>query len=529
MTSQDFALLTAEIADLNQRLNVSSRHTLSFFNQFNKFQKLFEKYVGGMKPPGSGPGPGPGPNPPAPKKDPNQKDQDSGSRLSVEFRSAIAAINPLIKRSFATNQSLSNSVNKDLIKTSAELGVGIDDLLGEVLSLREEGFNTLNESTVKLIGRFKLTDQSTQSLIKFISTNSLNLMLNQRQSQELAVEIASFAQVMGTRQDEMLELAASLSQSVGTRGLLGTADELTQAFTNFGATLGGRGSGLVQQMNQFVMNTDNVNKLMALGIHNFEDAIAVQNDPQAQAKVVGEMAKVAAEKIKSLTAGLGTGPMAAKLAEAVLQPYGGKEALVFVQIAKAMEDQKQPLDENVKALNNFNTMTESFLNGFKLVAIYVGKALEYMPKFAPALAGALGTMLAVASAITALKFAVTMNTRALSLGGGMGGALSFLGGWPMLLLTGVLALHDYMKGTKENTDEINKKTPEPTQNPAMRSSMLSGYIFSQLNNIAMSGHRGSVDKEMLDSTKELVRLAKRNLDMTDPQKGLPSNPIRAGR
>lgn len=527
MTSQDFALLTAEIADLNQRLNASSRHTLAFFNQFKKFEKVFEKYVNGMKPPSPGPGPGPGPsNPP---KDPKDKGGKLDSSMGVEFRTAIASINPLIKRSFATNQSLSNSVNRDLVKTSAELGVGIDGLLAEVLSLREEGFNTLNESTVKLIGRFKQSDQNTQSLIKFMSTNSLNLMLNQRQSQELAVEIASFAQVMGTRQDEMLELAASISQSVGTRGLLGTADELTQAFTNFGATLGGRGSGLVQQMNQFVMNTDNVNKLMALGIHNFEDAIAAQTDPQAQAKVVGEMAKVAAERIKSLTSGLGTGPMAAKLAEAMLQPYGGKEALVFAQIAKAMEDQKQPLDENVKALNNFNTMTESFLNGFKLVSIYVGKALEYMPKFAPALAGAVGTMLAVASAITALKFAVTMNTKALGLGGGKGGVLSFLGGWPMLLLTGVLALHDYMKGTKENTDEINKKTPDPESNQGMRSSMLSGYILSQLSNIAMSQNRGSVDREMLDSTKELVRLAKRNLDMTDPQQGLPSSPMRSNR
>jgi len=84
-------------------------------------------------------------------------------------------------------------------------------------------------------------------------------------------------------------------------------------------------------------------------------------------------------------------------------------------------------------------------------------------------------------------------------------------------------------GNKEETEELNKKTPELEKDKAMQSSMLSGYILSQISNIALNQHRGAIDREMLESTKELVRLAKKSLDVTDPQRGLPSNQARAGR
>lgn len=535
MTSQDFALLTAQLSNLNQRLNASSRHTLAFFNQFKKFERVFERYVNGMNPsnPNPGPGPGPRPNPQNPPADTERAIKAANAMAKSMWESSIETINPLIKRAFATGPGLANTVNMQLVKASVDLGVGIDQLLTEVIALREEGFSNLDESTIRLIGRFKQTDQSTQSLIKFMSVNSLTLLQNQRQAQNLTNEIALFSQVMGTRQDDMLNLAASISKSMETRAALGTGAELTKAFTAFGATLGDRGSGLVGAMTQFITNTDNVSKLFALGIQDFESAIAAQNDPQAQAALIGQMAQQAAATVQSLIGDLGTGPMAAKLAESVLAPYGGQQALVFLQIAKAMEDQKQPLTDTAKALNTFNTMSEGFMNSFKIVAIGVSKLLELLPtKVLTTLGGVIGAIAALKTSQYALTYAIRMNTRAQAIagkGGMLGGLLGILSGPLGLIVTilGSIALGVW--GNKDETEELNNKTPEPERSPEMRSSMLSGYILSQLSNIALSQNRGTIDREMLENTKELVRLGRKTLDMSDPQRGLPSSPIRAGR
>jgi hypothetical protein len=421
----------------------------------------------------------------------------------------------------------------DMIKTSTSLGVSIDQLITEVLALREEGFNNLNDSTIRLIGRFKQTDQSTQSLIKFMSVNSLTLLQNQRQAQELTSQIASFAQVMGTRQDDMLNLAATISKSMETRAALGTGAELTKALTNFGATLGDRGSGLIGQMTQFITNTDNVSKLFALGIQDFESAITAQNDPQAQTAILGQMAKQAAATVQSLVGDLGTGPMAARMAESVLAPYGGQQALVFLQIAKAMEDQKQPLTDTAKALVNFNTGVEAMTTPLKLVGIGVSKLLEILPgKAIPILGNLLGGIIALKTSQYALTYAIRMNTQAQRLSGigGFGGKLlGFLGG-PIGMIVSILgSIALGIWGNKEETEELNNKTPELEKDKAMQSSMLSGYILSQISNIALNQHRGTIDREMLETSKELVRLARKSLDNTDPQRGLPSNPMKAGR
>ena len=541
MTSQDFINLTTQLTALNARLTASSRGTLAFFNQFKKFEKSFEDYVKNFKGQGSGGAPGGGGNgggggsggnnnQPTPEK----TLKAANAMAKSMWESSLDTINPLIKRAFATGPGLANSTNLEMIKTSAMLGVGIDQLLTEVIALREEGFNNLNDSTIRLIGRFKQTDQSTQSLIKFMSVNSLTLLQNQRQAQELTSQIASFSQVMGTRQDDMLNLAASISKSMDTRAALGTGAELTKALTNFGATLGDRGSGLVGQMTQFITNTDNVSKLFALGLQDFEDAIVAQNDPKGQVAVIGQMAKQAAATVQSIIGDLGSGPMAAKMAESMLAPYGGKDVLVFAQIAKAMEDQKQPLTDTAKALTNLNSGMEAMTTPLKIVGIGVGKLLELpvLKQLTPVLGSLIGGMLALKTAQYALTYAVRMNTQAARLSGvgGFGGKLlGYLGGpiGMIISILGSIALGIW--GNKEETEELNKKTPELEKDKAMQSSMLSGYILSQISNIALNQHRGAIDREMLESTKELVRLAKKSLDVTDPQRGLPSNQARAGR
>jgi hypothetical protein len=98
----------------------------------------------------------------------------------------------------------------------------------------------------------------------------------------------------------------------------------------------------------------------------------------------------------------------------------------------------------------------------------------------------------------------------------------------ILTLLGVAT--DILGETSKDTKELNEKTADQhKQENLNRSSMLSGYILSQLSNIALSQNRGSADREMLENSKELVRLAKRSLDVSDPQKGLPSASMRPNR
>jgi hypothetical protein len=531
--------LTNELAKFQATFNKMSKSGGTFLKEFLTYAKAFKDAV--KKSQGGGP-PTPG-NPPNPANPANPNPNPPGVGAKQENWMTVAqTMEPIMKRAFATGQSLNSIVTTKQILATAELGIGIDELATEILEFREAGVNTLNDSTLKLIGRMKLSDQSTQSLTKFVGVNSTTLLQNQKQGQQLAFEIADFAKVMGTRQDDMLNLAGAISQSMETRSVLGTGANLTQALTNFGSTLGNAKSGLVAELSKFMGDTSKTSALMALGMDRFEDAIAGQTSPEGQVQAINEMIMQTGGQLESMVENLGTGPMAAKMAEAMLAPYGGKQALVLIQLKKALEDQKEPLAKTADSMNNFSTLGNALINPLKVVAMKLGDLLNIIPtQLLSGIGNLVGVMLALKTSTFALNVTMGIANQiskmngVLGAGGGAGGigrlgkVLGILGPIAMIItLLGVAT--DILGETSKDTKELNEKTADQhKQENLNRSSMLSGYILSQLSNIALAQNRGSADREMLENSKELVRLAKRSLDVSDPQKGLPSASMRPNR
>jgi hypothetical protein len=535
---QELIDLTSELSQFESTLTKVSKHATSFVKEFITFSKSFKdavkKWQGNpANPPGPGPGPGPTPGP-----GPRNPSRSADMAGEAKWMSAIKTMEPLMRRAFATGPNLASTLSTKQLLATSELGIGIDELAAEILSFREEGVNNLNDSTLKLVGRMKLSDQSTQSLIKFVSVNSTSLLQNQKQGQELAVQISDFAKVMGTRQDDMLALAGAISQSMETRAVLGTGAQLTQALTNFASTLGAGKSGLVDQLSKFMGDTSKTSALMALGMDRFEDAISSQMSPEAQVQAVNQMIMEAGGQLEGILGDLGTGPMAAKMAESLAAPFGGKQALVLLQLKKALEDQKQPLNKTAESMTTFSTFGNALMNPLKIIAVKLGEFLNIIPtKYITTLGNLIGALLAVKTVTTALNITMGIANQigkfnnAMSGGGGgkLGKALGFLG--PIAVIIGLLGVaNEIMSETSQDTKELNQKTADQhKQENLNKSSMLSGYILSQLSNVALAQNRGSADREMLESSKELVRLARRSLDVSDPQKGLPSASMRPNR
>jgi hypothetical protein len=532
--------LTSELEVFHDSITKMSKHGGSFLKEFVSFSKTFKdavkKWTAGPPVPGGG-GPGGPPGPGGPGGPGGGGSGGKGGKGGdddgpmAKWISAAKSMEPLMRRAFATGADTGLSMKQYL--TSVNLGISVDQLAEEMLAFREEGVNNLNESTLKLIGRMKLSDQSTQSLIKFVSVNSTTLLQNQKQGQDLAFQIADFAKVMGTRQDDMLNLAGAISQSMDTRAALGTGADLTQALTNFGSTLGAAKSGLVDQLAKFMGDTSKTTALLNLGMDRFEDAITSQTSPEGQAQAVKEMIMQAGGQLENVISNLGTGPMAAKMAESMLTPYGGKQALALIQLKKALEDQKEPLNKTADAMNTFSTFGDALVNPLKMAVVYLGQLLNIIPtKLLVGFGNLIGALLAVKTITTALNVTMGISNQLAKFNSSMGGGgkfgkfLAFLG--PVAMLLGVAI--DILGETSKDTKELNEKTVDQhKQENLNKSSMLSGYILSQLSNIALAQNRGSADREMLENSKELVRLARRSLDVSDPQKGLPSTSMRPNR
>lgn len=455
---------------------------------------------------------------------------------------AMKEMSVLQSRSLATEKNLISTISTDQVAASLRMGVALSDLTSSVISLREQGVQKLDKSTLGLLARMKATGQSTDSLIKFLGANTSVLMLNQKQAQDLAGNLAYYSRVYQTRQDEILRLATSISKNFQVQAQLGAGAGLTGGFATLGAALGGRGSELVAQASQFFSNAS-LAQLQLLGIaEGFQERLAMETDPGRQKQIVEQMVKTAAATISGLKGGLGTDVASTRILQQFLQAFGGTNALVFPQLAKALEDAKEPIFQ----LSNSITGFTSIANAFAMPMQYLGAALNALLN-APVigtLAKGLATFYGTVSiwftitkiqqaytfvqqqsarltllAATRMDIAAKTNLAASRLsviGGGIFGVLGVIAGLAMTMFS-----------MSEDMEEMNKKTPDPAQK-TITNSGLTGQIFSQLVNIVTSQSTNVVQQEMLATQKELVRLAQQQNAWSAPNSGLPTPKIRQG-
>lgn len=517
----NFDDLTNELNDLTQEMrrltklmgqSSASRHIRSQ----ERFWKMFDKFM-------------------------NTPIMKEGKQAFGQLGEAMSEMNQLSLRSLATNKTLISTINKDLIFATFSTGLSMSQLAGEVISLREEGFMKVDQSLLTLAGRMKLTGQNTQSLIKFLGANTSVMMLNQREAANLAKDIAHYSQIYGTRQDDMLNLATSIAGNFAGQAQLGYGGQMTQAFTNLASVLGGRGTSLVGQLASFYQNATISQKQLLGFLNGFEERIATERDPEALKTILVDSLTKANQNIQSVVGSLGPGGMSTEIQKQLLTAFGGESALIIPQLLKALEDAKEPMVSMAKAIAGFNSAVEMF----KLPMMVVGTALNYLintpvignlVKGLFLVGGFVSTFL-IANKILQIsttkwgvfvrlfnlgvrKFevAVTRNLR------------TTMAGTPLALGIGLLValLGEFipnMLGMSDDLDDINKKTPDPTDKNKV-SAGLTGQIFSQLVNIVRDQGNGSMQAESLAVQKQLLMYARSQHDLT---KGTTSLPTVAGR
>lgn len=456
--------------------------------------------------------------------------------------SAMKEMSTLQSKSLATEKSLLSTISVDQIGASLSMGIALTDLTSSVISLREQGVQKLDKSTLGLIARLKATGQSTESLIKFLGANTSMLMLNQKEAQDLASNIAHYSRVYQTRQDTILNLATSMAKNFQVQSQLGAGAGLTGGFATLGAALGGRGSELVAQASQF-FSSASLAQLQLLGIaESFQERLAMETDPGRQKQIVEQMVKTAAATISGLKGGLGADATSTRILQQLLQAFGGTNALVFPQLAKALEDAKDPIFD----LSNSITGFTSIANAFAIPMQYLGAALNLLIN-APVI-GSLAKGLAVFYGTVSVWFTITKIQQALTFVYQHSARLNFLAATKMDIaaranlaaskmsfvgagifgVLGVIAgLAMTMFSMSEDMEDINKKTPDPAQK-SINNAGLTGQIFSQLVSIVTSQNTNIVQQEMLATQKELVRLAQQQNAWASPNSGLPTPKVRQG-
>lgn len=463
-----------------------------------------------------------------------------GKKLLAGLTDAMQKVEKTQIRSLATNKNLISTINTDQIQSSLQLGVAIDKLSEDVINLREAGVLNLNSSTIRLAARMRATGQSTESLVKFLKSNTSVMMLNQKESQNLAYDLAKFSNIYNSRQDDILELTTSLSKNFQIQSQLagaGQGGNIQAAFASFATTLGNRVDPLVDQMAS-IFGKGDLGQLIQLGIADgFQESLMAESDPTRQAELVKQMVLTASQAIEQRTSGLGTGAVDRQIYKQLIQSMGGENILVFRQLAKALEDQKSadsPWFTLDSAITTFGGIIESFLMPIKvfggiLLNFINLPGISHVIKWTAYLAG-FGVSLMMAAKTFAL--ATSLFSRSILIGAGkflLSSAQMLLASLPFQAITAPLLIIAAVAGAAyglwqlmgSNIEEINRKTPDQRSINAG----LTGQIFSQLVNIVTSTNSNSIQRESLQTQRELVRLIRQQNDRTDPNNSLATKPF----
>jgi len=498
----ELGLLTSQFESMNTFFN---RQPINrYLRQQERFSKEFEKFT----------------------KVPIIK---NGLEAIKGLSSVMKKMSDLQNRSFATEKSLIQTISVDQVAASVSLGADINEMTAQVIALREKGVEKLDRSTLGLLARMKVTGQSTESLIKFLGANTSYLMLNQREAQNLAVNLANFSRTYGTRQDEILRLTADLSKNLQIQSQLGAGAGIAGGFGALGATLGGRGTELINQAAQFFSKASYA-QLQLLNIADgYQERLAAETDPAKQKAIVEQMVKIAAQSVQGLQGGLGTDVMSSRIFEKLLQPYGGQSALIFPQLAKALEDAKNPINDLSNSMMGFSQLANIFatpmnLLGQALMAVINWPVVKQLSQALALFAGVAATYLSITRIWSALQFTYQMSTRLFNVAATKFGIdvrsfafASRLSFGPLGIITAaistIIGLAYGLDGMASDIKDINNKTPDPMDK---QKSSLSNQIFSQLINIVTNTNQGYIQREMLNTQRELLRLTKQQNDWNSP-------------
>lgn len=518
----NFGDLQSSLRDLNEELRnftrqVNTSRLNRTFRMFDSFQKSFKRFL-------------------------NIPIVTKGITALDSLKDALEKSEKIQKDALASNRSLVSVISTGQIKASLRMGVSLNELAEEINSLKDTGIVNLEDSTLALAARMKATGQSTQSLIKFLGANTSVMNLNQYQAQKLAKDLSEYSKVYQTRQDEILNLTAQVAQSFRLQSQLG-AGGIATGFTALAAQLGERSNDLISKASNFFAKAS-LSQLELLGIaEGFQERAARETDPAKQAAVVKELVKTAASNLKQLTGGLGTDTTSTKILEQILKPFGGMDAVGFLEVAKALEDAKAPMGKLSESITTFSSIAKMFFTPLEFVGSILSMLINLpilgdLVKGLSFLAGAVTTLGTLIISYKAISFLITNSSliyqraaRVMSINARMmlrsaqmnlaasrasraSGLSSFLG--PLGMILGPLALIPIILGMIEgNTDELNQKTPSQKDRDMLNSN-LTGQIFSQLVNIVNSSNSNSMDREMLSTQKELVKIAKLQYDRDDP-------------
>jgi hypothetical protein len=453
---------------------------------------------------------------------------------------AMDQMNYLQERALASNKSLTSVISKDLVAASFSMGVSIQALAQEVLELNETGISKLDKSTLLLAGRMRATGQDVGSLTRFLGVNNSLLMMNQTQAQHMADNLSVYSQKLGATQESILRLSESVAKNFELQAAMagqGQGGNLPAAFGALGARLGGKADQQIQLLSQ-IFGKGDLSQLIQLGIsEGFQEALLAEKDPAKQQAIMDQMIRTAAASVQSRIGGLGQSTADRQAASQMLKSMGGENVLVFQQLASMLGDARQPILDLSQALTTFNSISEMFSNGMQLMGAgllelinapiisQLIKGIAFIAGFFSPLIAAFG----VFATSVALFQATSVKLAAQLVWHGIkwlaGAAMTLLASvpfqalvWPITLLAAAFGGgYMYFTSMADDLKDLNDKTPDPRQRA---DAGLTGQIFSQLVNIVTSTNTNYVQREMLQTQKELVKLAREQNDRTNPNNSL---------
>jgi len=464
-----------------------------------------------------------------------------GAKALNSLTKAMDQMNHLQQRALASNKNLTDVISQDLVTASFSMGTSFSELAETALELNEAGISKLDKSTMLLAGRMRATGQDVGALSKFIGVNNSLLMMSQTDSQQLAANLSTYSQKLGATQESILKMSESLAKNFELQAAMagpGLGGGLPAAFATLGARLGGKADQQVAMISQ-IFGKGNLSQLIQLGIsEGFQESLMAERDPAKQQAMMDQMIRTAAAAVQTRIGGLGNTAAGTRIASQTLGSMGGENVLAFKQLASMLGDARQPINELSDSLTTFNSLAKAFAMPMEYLGAALLKFLNLpiVGTLAKGLAAFAGVAAMLATSITLFASAVSLFRLAVikQVAAAHWAAIKMFAAATMNVLAammtnpllaivagGIVGGIAYWQMMAEDVKDLNNKTPDPRDKA---NAGLTGQIFSQLVNIVTSTNTNYLQREMLATQKELVRLAKRQNDLEDPNNSPVSKP-----
>lgn len=369
------------------------------------------------------------------------------------------------------------------------------DLIAELLDFREEGIKRLDDSTLDLVSRMKLTDQSTAGLKKLLGQNSMVMMLSYRGQSELVQSLDKSAKTYGMSQERLIQVVNGIAKSTETFAAAGgNAGKATAAFGEYVAMYGAKSEQQVNEIASFLGDANELATKSRLGITDALKGLGKADDLKKLISKVGNTL----ERFRGSGSDM---DMAAFQAQVEGLGLTMSQATAFLQLnANQLKESTEVNKQWADVTQSFKAFIVAVLKpieaGFLKIYGYFNSMEPEIKKFAQS-AATIATILGAGSVLIRMLSFLKVFTP----GGALLTGLSLL--FPALNL-----LKDKAAETAENTKEVADNTKEKIEQIQATSS---DYLFDTLNNTLYSvlsnsnmgdEHLRSLDK--LNTTMERV-------------------------